>query len=278
MTIHAERTRPNPRQLPGSLRQLSFPLTGVVITRNEADRITRCVNSMAEICAEVVVLDSGSSDETVALARAAGAKVYHQPWLGFSEQKNAVIARAATPWVLLLDADEWLPPASLHKLVDLFTSRKVQSADVWQLSRRTVFLGKQLRFGGRHAEPVERLFRNDLRYAPADVHEHLDLRERRVDRTGATLLHDTARSEAEYRAKLDAYARLYAEQGHRAGRRARLSGAYVHAAFYLLKYFVVRGGFLDGAGGWLYHRCHARYVFDKYRYLAALSRPTGVRG
>lgn len=256
---------------------MPFPLTGVVITRNEADRIARCVTSMAEICREVVVLDSGSTDDTVAVANAAGAHVYHQDWLGFSRQKNAVIARAATPWVLLLDADEWLTPASVRKLVELFTSEEVQAADVWQLSRRTVFLGKQLRFGGRHAEPVDRLFRNDLRYAPADVHEHLELRDRRVARTGATLLHDTARSEAEYRAKLDAYARLYAEQGFRAGRRANLPGAVAHAAFYVLKYFVVRGGFLDGSCGLLYHRCHARYVFDKYRYLAALNRGKSVR-
>src|SRR5690242_14796119 len=88
--------------------QRPLPLAGVVITRNEADRIARCVRSLAAVCAEVWVLDSGSTDATVEVARAAGADVRQQEWLGFAAQKNAAIALAAQPWVILLDADEWL--------------------------------------------------------------------------------------------------------------------------------------------------------------------------
>jgi (heptosyl)LPS beta-1,4-glucosyltransferase len=251
---------------------MPFPLTGVVITLNEADRIERCVESMRSLCQDVIVLDSGSTDATVEVARAAGAIVEHQDWLGFSAQKNAAIARAATDWVLLLDADEWLPPDSARQIGQLCDSGRVAAATVWRLQRQTVFLGRQLRFGGRHSEPVERLFRNHLRYAPAAVHESLDLGDAVVARLDAVLLHDTARSEVEYRRKLDGYAHLYAQQRHRAGRRAGAWRAPVHAAFYWLKYCVLRGGFLDGATGRLYHRCHARYVYDKYRYLAALGR------
>ncbi len=90
----------------------SLPLSGVVITRNEGDRIARCIGSLSPVCQEVIVLDSGSDDDTVEIARRLGARVQHQDWLGFAQQKNAAIALAAQPWVILLDADEWLEPAA----------------------------------------------------------------------------------------------------------------------------------------------------------------------
>ena len=86
----------------------ALPLSGVIIAKNEADRIGRCLASMRPVCAEMLVLDCGSDDDTVAVARAAGARVEHQDWLGFAGQKNEAISRATQPWLLLLDADEWL--------------------------------------------------------------------------------------------------------------------------------------------------------------------------
>ena len=81
-----------------------LPLSGVVITKNEADRIGRCVASMRALCAEVIVLDSGSTDATVEVARSLGARVEQRDWQGFAAQKNAATAMAGQPWVLLLDA------------------------------------------------------------------------------------------------------------------------------------------------------------------------------
>lgn len=254
----------------------ALPVTGVVVARNEAERIARCVSSLATLCTEVLVLDSGSTDATVAIAREAGAHVHLQGWLGFSAQKNAAIARATQPWVLLLDADEWLTAAAQQRLRKLFDAGTdgavpIESADVWRMQRRTHFLGTPLRFGGWGLEAVERLFRNDLRYLPAKVHERLDLAGRRVRRVAARIEHDTARSHAEYVAKLSGYAALWAEQNAAHGRRAGATAAAVHAAAYWLKNYVLRGGFLDGAGGWRYHVCHTRYVHAKYARLHEIS-------
>jgi (heptosyl)LPS beta-1,4-glucosyltransferase len=85
-----------------------LPLSGVVITFNEADRIERCLRSMLAVCRDVTVVDSQSTDGTPELARRLGARVVDQPWLGFGRQKNLAIEQATQPWVLLLDADEWL--------------------------------------------------------------------------------------------------------------------------------------------------------------------------
>jgi (heptosyl)LPS beta-1,4-glucosyltransferase len=244
-----------------------LPLSGVVIAKDEGDRIGRCVASLAALCAEVVVLDSGSTDDTAAVATAAGARVEQQPWLGFAAQKNAAIARAAQPWVLLLDADEWLDDAAAARLRALFASGEVERADVWRLPRRTHYLGAALEHGGWGREPVERLFRPALRYLPAEVHERLDLSGQRIAAVDARIEHDTARSDAEYAAKLDRYAALWARQRRAAGRRAGPLAAPLHAAAYWLKNYVLRGGFLDGPMARRFHGLHARYVYRKYRLL-----------
>lgn len=252
-----------------------LPLSGVVIAHNEADRIERCVRSLVDLCAEVLVLDSGSTDDTVDRARAAGARVEHQEWLGFSSQKNVAIERARYPWVLLLDADEWLVPSGARRLRALFAPdangrAAVERADVWRLSRRTRFLGRSLRHGGWGNESVERLFRADCRYLPARVHESLDLRGRSIARVSARIEHDTARSRAEYVAKLDRYAELFAQQRHAQGISALAVDAALHAAAYFLKNYILRAGFLDGRAGAIYHCLHTRYVYRKYRYLRVL--------
>jgi (heptosyl)LPS beta-1,4-glucosyltransferase len=249
-----------------------LPVSGVVIAKNEAGRIGRCVASMAGVCAEVVVLDSESTDATVAEAVAAGARIVQQPWLGFAAQKNAAIAQASQPWVLLLDADEWLGDGTESALRALFADGGGERADVWELERRTHFLGAVLNHGGWGREAVERLFRNDLRYLPADVHERLDLRGRRIAHLRARIEHDTARSLDEYRAKLARYAQLWARQKCAEGRRAGFLSAPLHAAAYWSKNYVLRGGFLDGALARTYHACHIRYVFEKYRILRTLTR------
>lgn len=249
----------------GDLQPL--PLSGVVIAKDEGDRIGRCVASLAALCSEVVVLDSGSGDDTVAAATAAGARVEQQPWLGFAAQKNAAIARATRPWVLLLDADEWLDDAAAARLRALFASGEVERADVWRLPRRTHYLGAALDHGGWGREPVERLFRPDLRYLPAEVHERLDLSRRRVASVDARIEHDTARSDAEYADKLDRYAELWARQRRAAGRSAGPLAAPLHAAAYWLKNYLLRGGFLDGPLSRRFHALHTRYVHRKYKLL-----------
>ena len=250
-----------------------LPLSGVVIAKNEAGRIGRCVASLSGVCSEVWVLDSDSTDATAAEAEAAGARVRQQEWLGFSAQKNAAIALATQPWVLLLDADEWLGDGAEAALRALFADRAIERADVWELERRTHFLGTELDHGGWGREGVERLFRNDLRYLPADVHEKLDLRGRKVVHARIRIEHDTARSLDDYRAKLARYAVLWAQQKYSEGRRANALAAPLHSASYWLKNYVLRGGFLDGAMGRTYHACHARYVFDKYRALRSQAEP-----
>jgi len=247
-------------------------LSGVVISKNEGDRIARCIASMRPVCREVIVLDSGSSDDTVAIASSLGARVEHQDWLGFAAQKNAAIAMATQPWVLLLDADEWLQPSAQAAVRELFAG-DIERADVWLLLRRTHYLGRAMRGGSFAREPVQRLFRAHLRHALLPVHEYLDITGQRVQESGVWLEHDTARNEAEYWRKLQGYARLWAQEQSRRGKRTFPGRGLLAALAYLLKNLLVRGGVIDGLPGLRFHLLHARYVRAKYAQLQALGQP-----
>jgi (heptosyl)LPS beta-1,4-glucosyltransferase len=247
-------------------------LTGVVIALNEADRIGRCIASLRTLCARVVVLDSGSRDDTVAVARAAGAEVIHQDWLGFAGQKNAAIAQAQGEWVLLLDADEWFEAEASAALAEFLRSERIEAADAWELPRRTIFLGQPLRHGGWGREWLPRLFRRSLRYRPDAVHERLDLDGRRVQRVDAAFEHTPVRNLDEHYRKLARYAELWAEGRAALGRRASFLDLYTHPLFYLLKNYLLRGGFLDGRAGAVFHLAYAGYTHGKYARLWARTR------
>lgn len=248
------------------------PLSGVVITLNEEDRIARCIRSLRPVCREVIVLDAGSDDATVAIARAEGARVEHQEWLGFSAQKNTAIARATQPWVLMLDADEWLAPSSPERIAALFESGRIARADVWSLPRRTRFMGRTLQFGGWGNEWLPRLFRADCRYVPTRHGERLHLAGRKRRRHKARIEHESARSVEEHRARLQRNARGFAEERLAQGYHALPIDPWLHSTAYVLKNYLLRGGFLDGREGFRFHKAQAGYVYDKYRLLLRRQR------
>lgn len=248
-----------------------LPLSGVVITFNEADRIERCLRSMLAVCHDVTVVDSQSTDGTPELARRLGARVVDQPWLGFGRQKNLAIEQATQPWVLLLDADEWLEPEAQAALRALFASGAPDTADVFTLPRRTHFLGTVMRFGSFSREPVHRLFRAHCRHEESPVHERFITEGLRLRVSDVRMEHDTARSEAEYWAKLQRYARLWAEERAARGKRASALRGPAAALAYLLKNLLLRGGLLDGPGAWRFHALHARYAALKYQRLSEIS-------
>ena len=248
--------------------QSPLPLSGVVIAKNEADRIGRCLQSMRAVCTEMLVLDCGSDDDTVAVARAAGARVEHQDWLGFAGQKNEAISRATQPWLLLMDADEWLAEGAEARLRELFASGRVERADVWRVTRRNWFLGVRL----RGEERAERLVRPDHRYLPMKVHERPDLAGKRVMDCDVRIEHNTARSLAQHRAKNSRYAQLWAEQKYEEGKRGSAIAPWTHATAYWLKSYLLRGAWLEGRAGWQFHASHARAVIEKYQRLHALGK------
>ena len=244
-------------------------LTILIPTKDEAIHIERCVRSVASM-GRVVVVDSFSNDETVAIARRLGAEVFQQEWLGHAAQKNWGLANTKidTPWVLILDADEWLVPETQAKIQAAMRSSRVAG---YYLPRRNIFLGRELRHAWWYPDLQLRLFRaGAARYEDRQVHEHMVV-DGPVDELWADLWHENRKSLAAFVDRHNRYSTLEAAEivhpspdqragsfrGNRADRRRalkrhiwlRLPGRPLIRFVWL---FVVKRGFLDGRVGLIY--------------------------
>ena len=243
-----------------------MPLSAVIITHNAARQLAGCLESVA-FCNEVLVVDSGSTDDTVALAKAHGARVIEQPWLGYGPQKHFAVQQAAYDWVLCLDADERISPvlragieAALH----------VPQARVFEMARCNRFMGRWLRHGEGYPDWSMRLFdRRAARWSDDPVHEKV-LTSEKPARLAGDLLHDSAETLALYLDKQNRYTSLQAEKLFAEGKKA--SGLLLLASplARFLKFYLFRLGFLDGRPG-LVHVCiGCMNSFNKQAKLLAL--------
>ena len=237
---------------------------------NEAPRIERCVRSLAEVCADITVVDSHSTDATREIAAASGARVIERDWDGYAGQKNFAIQSAPRPWVLLLDADEWLTPRLVEEIRALFAAGEPRDMDGFAIPRRNIFLGRELQGGLLGHERLVRLFRNDFRYLDMRVHESFALEGRRIGSLENGFLHENDLSLEAYRQKLARYAQLVAQEKSRKGKSAHWWDLYLRPPFHFFKNYVLRAGFRDGREGLILEKMNARYVREKYARLRAI--------
>ena len=246
-------------------------LSACIITLNEADRIDACLESLA-FCDEVVVVDSGSTDDTRERAQARGARVFVRKFDGYRSQKDYAVAMAANDWVLCLDADERVT-APLREEIERERDNGFPSYAGYRFPRLTEYFGAFLRHGNAYPDRVLRLFdrrRGGFR-AAREIHEHAS-----VDGTVATLAgdleHRAYRSLSDQLMRLERYARLMAEHLHAGGRRAHLYNIVLNPFWRFLRGYVLRAGFLDGWRGLVYAYVEANYVRQKFIKLWLLGR------
>jgi glycosyltransferase involved in cell wall biosynthesis len=244
-------------------------LSVTIITKNEEHRIARCIESV-RFADQIVVLDSGSTDATVAIATQLGAQVEHSGhWPGFGPQKNAALSFAIHPWVLSIDADEALTnPLALQ--VQAITSRPPGATQGYWLKRQSRFCGKLVYFGDWRGDRVLRLFaRVSGRFSDDLVHERLlvDGPQQTLD---GILEHDSVDSYADGQQKMRRYAWLGAQKLAKAN-RGSVGAALVHAFTTMMRGLVFRAGVLDGATGFKIAWLNSQGAFLKY-YWAGLAR------
>jgi glycosyltransferase involved in cell wall biosynthesis len=239
----------------------------VIAARNEADQIADCVHSAA-FAAEVLVVENDSTDETVAVAREAGATVFSHPFTTIGGQRNVAIARASHEWILVLDADERATPRLADELARRL--REGPDADAYRVRRRNYFFGREIRHGGWERDRPVRFFRRGLRYDDRAVHEHVRT-SGAVGELDEPLLHEPYDSLGEYFEKLVRYGRGWARQ-HAA--RGRTAGAWTIVAKPPARFFsmyVLRGGWRDGVRGVVLATLAATSVATKYLFLWELT-------
>ena len=241
----------------------TLPVTLLVLTYNEAANIGRCLDSVS-FAQEKLVLDCGSTDETIAVARAHGARVAEQRWLGFGLQRRAATALAAHPWILFLDADEWLSPELCSELEQRLPALLASDCAGAYLRRSAWFMGARMRWYRPLArERIERLYHRDrAQWTDAAVHEALRFEGRALE-FRAPLLHAYTPSLAQRVLKDLYYAELRAREWHRQGRRSHVWIAPMIFLATFFKDYVLRLAALDGARGYVAAHLAASYAVYK---------------
>jgi glycosyltransferase involved in cell wall biosynthesis len=238
-------------------------LSAIVITRDEAANIGECLDSLA-FCDERIVVDCGSSDNTLMIARQKGARVGFHEWAGFGAQKNYALSMARGDWVLSLDADERVTPELQQAILAALDDEK---ADGYAFPRRSSFCGRMMRHSGWFPDRVLRLFRRGkARFSDDIVHERV-VCDGPVKRLKAPLLHYPVRRLEDAIRRMDSYSTLGAGQLAASGKPASILRGVTHGAFAFLRTYVLRLGFLDGAAGFLLAVANAEGTY--YRYVKA---------
>jgi len=246
-----------------------LPLSLCVITRDAAREIAGCLASVP-FAGEIVIVDSGSRDDTVEVARRCGARVIAQPWLGFGAQKNFAVGLARHDWVLCLDADERLTP-ELGAAIEAALAATAAPA-AYAMARRNRFLGRWLAHGEGYPDWNVRLFdRRRARWTDDPVHEHV-VTDARVGRLAGDLLHASAESLDAYMVKQNRYTTLQAEAMHARGERAGVARLVLSPLVRFVRFYVLKLGFLDGVAGFVHIAIGCHNSFMKYAKLRALAQ------
>ena len=252
------------------------PVSVTIITKNEAAHIEACVASVAW-ADDILVVDSHSTDDTVARASRAGARVILRDWPGYAAQKNFAASEARHDWILSIDADERVTP-DLAREIQALNPPAAQSG--YRVPRVTWHLGRWWKTTDWYPDFQLRLYdRRRARWTVRKVHESVE-----ADGPVGTLTHDLQhyayRDISHHLATMDRYTTLAADEMFEAGRRAGLVDLALHPPAAFLRNYVLRRGCLDGTAGLIVSAMNAHYVFLKFAKLWARSHqppgPTGV--
>ncbi len=238
----------------------------VIITKNEGHIIGKTLQSLQGVTDDIIIVDSGSTDNTLEICRQFNATVLKPGWNGYGPNKNKGIDAAKHDWILNLDADEVIDETARQSLLALSPAN---DNEVFELQYKNFFIGKWIRHGEWGTDKHVRLFnRNMIRWNEAAVHENLTINaDTTISLLKGHILHYTVQSLAEYEQKTINYAKLNAQKYFEEGKKKNLVKQYLSPVFSFLHNYFFRLGFLDGAAGFLIAKTTARYTFLKYAYL-----------
>ena len=240
-------------------------LSVIIITKNEEQMIRGCLQSVSW-ADEIIVIDSGSTDNTVAICKELGAKVLVMDWPGFGPQKNRALGLATGDWVLSLDADERVS-SELRSEIQSAIANPGEAA-AFRIPRSSSYCGRIMRYSGWWPDYVTRLFkRGHARFSGDPVHERLIV-EGKTATLKQPLLHAAFRNLEQVLQKLNDYSTTGAVMLHRQQRKASLGIAILHGLWTFVRTYFLRAGFLDGKEGFMLAVSNAEGAY--YRYLKAM--------
>ena len=246
-------------------------ISAIIITHNEERNIGRCLESLHGVADEIIVVDSGSTDNTETICREADVHFEHHDWEGYSGQKNYANNLASCPWILSIDADEALSPTLRESLLKWKGQDKPQGA--YRFNRLTNYCGHWIHHCGWYPDPCTRLFPKDAARWDGLVHERLTFNfPLSTFHLKGDLLHYSYYSVEEHAERQLHYATLAAKKAHSAGKHVSTTGVWLRPKWNFFRNYILKGGFLDGHAGYTVCRMSAFYTFMKYSLLRELQK------
>jgi len=250
-----------------------YKLSVIIITKNEAENIRACLESV-KWADEIIVVDSGSVDATVEICRELGAHVYEHDWPGFGMQKNRALSYATHEWLFSIDADERVTPELQSQLIK---AMRDGNKDGYYVPRLSQFCGKFIRHSGWYPDYVLRLFRRTRgRFSDDMVHERVII-EGATGRLTCPLLHYSYLNKTDVQRKTEQYARAGAMQMLKKGKTASIMDAPIRAGWAFIRTYFLRMGYLDGVAGFNVALMNFRTTYLKYRQLRTLCSTKAVQ-
>lgn len=242
-------------------------ISATIITKNEERNIADCLSTLAW-ADEIVVLDSGSTDRTMEIARTYTDKVFMKEWAGQGLQKNRAVALAQGPWIFSIDADERVMPELAEEIRRVTIDSPFRA---YAMRRKNIYRGQWIRFGGWWPDWITRLFiKGEAQFNDRVIHEAIQVKAP-VGKITNPLLHYSFRSAGDFVERAHRYSIHAAPDMYREGRRATLWTAVSHALFSLFQTYLLRLGFLEGGTGALLAVSNCVGCFYRYMILRELS-------
>jgi glycosyltransferase involved in cell wall biosynthesis len=243
-------------------------LSVIIITKNESHHISRCLHSIAW-AEEIIVLDSGSEDDTVKLAKQFTEKVFVTDWPGFGKQKQRALEKASGDWVLSLDADEIITP---ELKTEIEQAIKQNAAIGFEIPRLSTYCGKEIRHGGWWPDYVLRLFQRDQgRFTEDPVHERI-LVTGKTAKLNSPIRHEAFVDHEEVLHKINQYSSLGAKKLYDAGKSTSLLQAITKGLWTFFRTYFLKAAFLDGPEGLQLSLSNAQGTYYKYLKLLYLNK------
>lgn len=245
-------------------------LSVAMITLNEEENLPRTLAPLSVLAQnfalEIIIVDSGSSDGTLDIARAAGAKIFQEDWKGYVEQKNSAFEKCSGQWILNLDADEVLSPALVDEISAKITTDNA-SVNGYAINRRTFYMGRLLKYAWQPDAKL-RLVRRAAspRWEGKDVHESLKV-QGKVEKLSNYMVHYSYKDFASHMETTKKLARVGALANFERGRRAGASDFTLRPLFHLFKRLVLKRAFLDGVPGLMAAWSGAAHSYMKSAFL-----------
>ena len=243
-------------------------LSVTIITLNEAEHIAAAIDS-ASWADETIVVDCGSTDATVAIARARGVRIEHRDWTGWVDQKNFAAGVAANDWIFSLDADERVTPELAAEIRTLLNTEPPVRA--YRMPRVTFHLGRWVRTTDFYPDYQTRLYdRRVARWRGKYVHESVALDHGPPGQLRSELIHLSYRDLRDQVERINKYTTLAARQMYENGRRASALDLVIHPPAAFLRNYILRRGIADGSVGLIISMMQAYSVFLKFAKLREL--------